>query len=57
MSKHFYRWLLEMQTESYLTLISKVNKTMYFLEDILLVQKKKSILLQKYFKDDLLTYG
>ena len=46
-----------MQTESYLTLISKVNKTMYFLEDILLVQKKKSILLQKYFKDDLLTYG
>ena len=45
-----------MQTERYLTLISKINKTMYFLEDILF-KKKKSILLQKYFKDDLLTYG
>lgn len=31
---------------------------MHFLEDILLVKKKKKpILLQKYFKDDLLAYG
>lgn len=30
---------------------------MHFLEDILLVKKKKPILLQKYFKDDLLAYG
>lgn len=32
---------------------------MHFLEDILLVQKKKKkpILLQKYFKDDLPAYG